>query len=121
MSELNEVMGGDAALVTLMYPGIVVVLLPAVFVAPRETAKDPTEENVYTGFSLVDVPPSPKVQYHAVGVLFEVSANWTVRGLVPEVTFAVNDETGTAAFTVIYPGWVTVLLPMAFVAVRVTA
>jgi hypothetical protein len=104
-----------------MYAGIVVVLLPAEFVAPSETAYEPTEENVYTGFSLEDVPPSPNVQYHPVGVLFEVSVNWTVKGLTPEVTFAVKDVTGTAAFTVIYPGWVTVLLPIVLVAVRVTA
>jgi hypothetical protein len=120
MSATKEVMGGEPAFVTVMKAGMVVVLLPAVFVAPSDTEYDPTELNVYTGFWSVDVPPSPKVQYHPVGVLLEVSVNWTIRGRIPEVTLAVKDATGTAAFTVIYPGWDTVLLPMALDAVRVT-
>jgi hypothetical protein len=38
MSAIKEVMGGDAAFVTVMNAGIVVVLLPAVFEAPKEMA-----------------------------------------------------------------------------------
>jgi hypothetical protein len=78
------------------------------------------EEKVWTGFWRVEVLPSPKVQYHAVGVLLEVSVNWTLRGLMPAVTLEVNDEKGVAAFTVIYPVWVAVLLPTTLVAVRET-
>jgi hypothetical protein len=41
---------GDTTSVTVMYPGLVVVLLPAEFEAPREIAYVPREVNVYTGF-----------------------------------------------------------------------
>jgi hypothetical protein len=99
---------------------MVVVLLPAEFEEPSETAYVPTELKVYTGFWSVEVPPSPKDQYHPVGALVEVSVNWTARGLTPEVTFAVNDDTGIAASTVMYPVRETVLLPAELVAVRVT-
>jgi hypothetical protein len=83
MFAVNEAMGAGMTFVTVMYPGLVVVLLPAEFEAPRETAYVPTAVNVYTGFWLVEVPPSPKVQYHPVGTLVDVSVNWTVRGLIP--------------------------------------
>jgi hypothetical protein len=120
MSAVNEAIGEVATLVTVIYFDLVVVLLPAVFDAPSETEYVPTEVNVYTGFWLVEVPPSPKVQYHPVGAFPDVSVNWTVRGLTPVVTFVVNDDEGIAAFTVMYPLWEMVLLPTAFVAVRVT-
>jgi hypothetical protein len=100
MSAVNEVMGEVALFVTVMYPGMVVVLLPAVFETPSETAYVPMELKVYTGFWLVETPPSPNVQYHPVGTFVEVSVNWRVRGFAPEVTFAVNDDWGTAATTV---------------------
>jgi hypothetical protein len=120
MSAVNEVIGEVALFVTVIYPGMVVVLLPAVFETPSETAYVPIESKVCTGFWLVETPPSPNVQYHPVGVFIDVSVNWTVRGFAPEVTFAVNDDTGTAASTVMYPVWETVLLPAVLVAVRVT-
>jgi hypothetical protein len=117
---VNEEMGAGRTSVTMMYPAFVVVLLPAEFETPRETAYVPVDVNVYTGFWMVEVPPSPKVQYHPVGTLVEESVNWTVRGLTPEVTFDVNDDTGIAAFTIIYPVCETVLLPAELVTVRVT-
>jgi len=120
LSEVNEAIGADATFVTVMYPDEVVLLLPAEFETPSETAYDPTEVNVYTGFWSVEVPPSPKDQYHPVGAFVEVSVNWTVRGLTPEVTFAVKEVMGIAACTVTYPAWEKVLLPAELVAVRVT-
>jgi len=120
MSDVNEASGGDALFVTVMYPETVVLLLPAEFEAPRETAYVPAVLKVYTGFCWVAVPPSPKDQYQPVGALVDVSVNWTASGLTPEVTFAVNEDTGIAASTVIYPVWETVLLPAELMAVRVT-
>jgi hypothetical protein len=75
MSAVNEVMGEGTLFVTVMYPGMVVVLLPAVFETPSETAYVPMELKVCTGFWLVETPPSPNVQYHPVGAFVEVSVN----------------------------------------------
>ena len=36
--------------------------------------------------------PSPKDQFHTVGVLVDVSLNWTANGAVPEVMLAVKPE-----------------------------
>jgi len=47
------------------------------------------------------VPPSPKVQLHVVGELVEVSANWTVRGAVPDTGVALNPATGTCGCVVV--------------------
>ena len=48
------------------------------------------------------VLPSPKFQLHDVGVLVEVSVNWTANGVVPEVADCEKSATGgaVAAFTV---------------------
>jgi hypothetical protein len=69
-----------------------------------------------------EVPPSPKDQTHPVGELVEESTNWTVRGTVPEVTVVTKEADGADEdlLTVTKPALVTVSLPPAFVAVRVT-
>jgi hypothetical protein len=43
------------------------------------------------------VYPSPKDQTHDVGELVEVSMNWTVRGVVPDVLIAEKEATGVVA------------------------
>ena len=45
------------------------------FVAVSTTVYVPAFAYVYDGFCRVDVPPSPNVQAHDVGVLVEVSMN----------------------------------------------
>ena len=49
------------------------------------------------GFWVVEVPPSPKVHAHEVGLPALVSVNWTVRGARPAVGVAVKAVTGGAA------------------------
>jgi hypothetical protein len=51
-----------------------------------------------------------------------VSTNWTESGTVPEVTLATNAAAGAESvlLTVMYPVFVTVLLPAELVAVNVT-
>jgi hypothetical protein len=48
-------------------------------------------------FWSVDVLPSPKLQFHVVGVLVEVSLNWTVSGAVPVVGVPEKLATGAGA------------------------
>ena len=71
---------------------------------------------------MIEVPPSPNDHTQDVGAFVEESMNWMVRGMVPEDTVVMNDATGAVAtlVTVMYPVWETVVLPPAFVAVRVT-
>ena len=46
------------------------------------------------GLCSVDVPPSPKSQFHAVGLLLEVSVNWTKPPGLPLVTPVVKSASG---------------------------
>jgi hypothetical protein len=66
--------------------------------------------------------PSPKSQFQEVGDSVEVSVNCTVSGAMPDATSLVKLATGTvsAEVTVMRLVWMQVLLPAAFVAVRVT-
>jgi hypothetical protein len=70
----------------------------------------------------VDVVPSPKVHTHDVGELVDESAKVTVSGATPEVGVPVKLAAGAtgAAVTVMYPAFVSVLLPPAFVAFNET-
>jgi hypothetical protein len=85
--------------------------------------------NVSTGFWSVEndtAVPLPgvifrKLQFHAVGEFADVSVNVTDRGAVPDSGAPVKDATGGVSVTVIYPVFVSMSLPPAFVAVRVTA
>jgi len=49
---------------------------------------------VWTGFCSVELAPSPKSHAHDVGSLAEISVNWTVRFVVPEVGVAVKSAFG---------------------------
>ena len=71
---------------------------------------------------MVEVEPSPKVQYQDVGELVDASVNDTVSGADPVVGVPVKLATGVtgAAVTVMYPVRVWVLLPPAFVALNDT-
>ena len=98
------------------------VLLPAVFDAVSVTTKLPRSVNVCEGLSSVLVPPSPKSQLQDVGVLSDVSVNWTVNGAVPEDADWEKSATGgtVATFTVMRSVCVSTLVPAVFVEVRVT-
>ena len=79
----------------------------------------PALEKVCVAFAKVAVVmltqgvPSPKLQFHVVGVFVEVSLNRTVSGAVPEVLLAVKLATGTEddPVTVIYPAVRVLLYP----------
>ena len=57
-------------------------------------------------------------QTHPVGVLVDVSVNWTVRGAVPEVLSGVKPATGTGSDTLMNVTWVDTLDPPEFEAFR---
>ena len=40
---------------------------------------------------VLDQLPSPKLQFHIVGVPVEVSADWTARGNIPDETLVMKD------------------------------
>jgi hypothetical protein len=82
----------------------------------------PAVVNVCTGFGSVDVPPSPNDHTHDAGEFVDMSTNCTLRGTVPLVVFETNDATGADAAlpAVIYPLFVSVSVPAAFVAARIT-
>ena len=75
---------------------------PFAFVAVRLTVYVPEVTYVCVGFWAVDVPPSPKLHDHDVGVPVEVSVNVTESGLVPDVGVPVKFVTGggIGSFTV---------------------
>jgi hypothetical protein len=56
---------------------------------------------VCEGLFTPDVLPSPKFHDHAVGVFVEMSVNWTVSGVVPEVGEPVKFATGAGGLTLI--------------------
>ena len=77
--------------------------------------------NVWTGFFVVAVVPSPKFQAQAVGLPVEVSVNRTGKRAVPVLTDVVNDAVGpgATAFTVMVDV-AGVLPPAPLLAVSVT-
>ena len=120
--DTKDATGIVATLLTLIYPDREIVSLPAALVAVSVTVKLPLLVYVWNGFWAVEKPPSPNDHTHDVGEFVEESTNWTARGAGPEVTFETKAATGTepGLLTVMYPLWVTVLLPAELVAVRVT-
>lgn len=68
------------------------------------------------------MPPSPNDQAHEEGEFVDRSTNCTLRGTVPLVAFETKDATGVDAplLAVIYPLFVSVSVPFAFVAARIT-
>ena len=97
------------------------MLLPAALVAMSETLYVPTVAYVLEGFSVVLVFPSPKFHNHDVGELAEVSVNWTVRGVLPEVGLPKKVATGeSGAVVAVVAGVVVVVVTGMVVAVVVT-
>ena len=66
------------------------------------------------------VLPSPNDQFQLVGILVEVSVNWTANGAVPEVTLEVKLDTGAivAALILINVSSVEILEPALLLAFR---
>jgi hypothetical protein len=118
----NDATGIVATPLATIQSALVTVLLPPALVAVMVTVYVPAVEYVCTGFWSEDVVPSPNDQIHDAGEFVDRSTNWTPKGTVPVVTFGMNAATGADAtlLTVIYPPFVTVLLPAVFVAVRIT-
>ncbi len=54
------------------------------------------------GFCTVEYVPSPKLQFHAVGVFVLASVKVIVRGAVPEVRDPQKLTTGIVAFVVLF-------------------
>jgi len=73
-----------------------------------------------TGFFSVELVPSPKVHLYDVGDPVLRSVNKTFSGATPEVGEPENAATGLCTVTVTYRDLVTVLLPAAFDAVKIT-
>src|SRR5439155_26495138 len=80
---------------TVMYPVLVLVLVPEAFVTLSETLYVPAAAYVKGGLWTVEstVPSFWKSQAHAVGVPVEASVNWTARGAGPEVGAPVKSAT----------------------------
>lgn len=99
---------------------MVLVLLPWVFLTVRETVYLPFLVYICKGFLTVEDVPSPKLHLHEVGDPVLLSVNCTLNGTFPEVGDAENAPAGVlrGAPTLIYPDLVTILLPAAFLAVK---
>ena len=63
---------------------------------------------MWTGFLIVAVWPSPKVQDHDVGSPVDSSVNWTARGVSPVVVLAVNAAVGDSPIVIssVYTVWI---------------
>ena len=79
---------------TSMYEVRVLDAEPATFVAVRVTVYVPGSAYWWTGLWAVEVAPSPNDHDHEVGLLVDVSVNWTARGAVPVVGLPVKSATG---------------------------
>ena len=88
---------------TVIYPDIVLVLLPAAFFTVKLTLYFPALLYVCAGFLVVEYVPSPKLHFHDVGAPVLLSVNCTFNGTFPEVEAAEKAATGFigAAFTII--------------------
>ena len=87
---------------TVIYPDIVLVLLPLAFLTVKLTVYFPALLYVCTGFLAVEYVPSPKLHFHEVGDPVLLSVNVTFNGAFPEVGDAENAATGAfKAFTII--------------------
>ena len=86
--------GAESDLLTVIYPVLVIVLLPAVLVAVSVTVYVPTLVYVCDGLSVEEVLPSPNDHSHDVGEFVDSSMKSTASGAVPEVAFAAKAATG---------------------------
>ncbi len=82
---------------TKIYPVFVSALLPFALLAVNVTLYFPALLYVCTGFFSVELPPSPKVHFHAVGAPVLWSLKLTVRGTLPIAGVAEKAVTGTAS------------------------
>jgi hypothetical protein len=82
-------------IVTVTYRDLVTVLLPAAFEAVKVTVYVPAWLYVCTGFFSFELVPSPKSQFHEVGVFVLLSVKLTLRGILPEVLLPESAATGT--------------------------
>ena len=99
---------------------LVTLLDPFALVAVRVTVKVPDVAKAWVGFCCVLVPPSPKVQAQAVGVLVDVSVKVTVWPMAGALGVEVKAATGARAAWDTVTLLLTALDPTALVAVRVT-
>jgi hypothetical protein len=87
---------------TLIDPDLVIVLLPAAFLAVRLTVYFPALLYVWSRFCCVEVLPSPKTHLHEVGDPVLLSVKVTFNGTFPEVGVAEKAAAGgLKAFTAI--------------------
>src|SRR5271157_383975 len=81
-----------AAVTVIMVAALVPV--PALFVACSVMLKTPAAPKVYDGLCTVENCVPLTSHDHDVGVFVDVSVNCTVRGITPDVRFAVNEAAG---------------------------
>ena len=106
---------------TIIYPGFDIQLVPLAFFTVSLTVYFPDLVYLCVGFLTVEVLLSPKSQDQEVGLLVLLSVNVTVSGAFP--LSGETEKAGTGgfkAFTTIKLDFVTVLLPAAFLTVRLT-
>jgi hypothetical protein len=78
----------------LIYPDIVLVLLPLAFFTVKLTVYFPALLYVCAGLLDVEYVLSPKFHFHEVGLLVLLSVNFTLSGAFPEVGVAEKAATG---------------------------
>jgi len=106
---------------TIIYPGFDTQLVPLAFFTVSLTVYFPDLVYLFVGFLTVELLLSPKSKDQEVGLLVLLSVNVTVSG-----AFSLSGEAekagtgGFKAFTTIKLNFVTLLLPAAFLTVRLT-
>lgn len=87
----------------MIYPAVVLVLLPLEFLTVKVTVNFPFLVYVWVALRVEEVIRSPKFQTHEVGDPVLLSVNCTFRGAFPDVGDAEKVATGfcTAAATFI--------------------
>ena len=93
---------GHSFLWTVIYPDIVLVLLPLAFFTVKLTVYFPALLYVCAGFLAVEYVPSPKLHFHEVGDPVLLSVNCTFNGAFPEVGDAEKAATGFSERSTLY-------------------
>jgi hypothetical protein len=86
----------------VIYPAVVLVLLPWVFLTVNETVYFPFLVYECTGFLTVEYVPSPKLHLHEMEFPVLLSVNCTLNGAFPETPSAENAATGVFSGTPIF-------------------
>src|SRR5665647_1201128 len=106
---------------TIIYSGFDTQFVPLAFFTVSLTVYFPALVYLCIGFLTVEVLLSPKSQDHEVGLLVLLSVNVTTSGAFPVIGEAEKAGTGGfKRFTTIKLDFVTLLLPAAFVTVKLT-